>query len=143
MTTTTDALIVALNAENAAIFTYGVVAAYAATSRSQTIAEYTAEHRSRREELAAALTAAKVPVPAAAPGYNLSAPVTDPVSALTAALTTEEDCAVAYRALIEQAEDAPARRLGLDGLTETAGRAATWRLTLRISPVTVALPGST
>lgn len=143
MTTTTDALIVALNAENAAIFTYGVVAAYAATSRSQTIAEYTAEHRSRREELAAALTAAKVPVPAAAPGYNLSAPVTDPVSALTAALTTEEDCAVAYRALIEQAGDAPARRLGLDGLTETAGRAATWRLTLRISPVTVALPGST
>lgn len=142
MSQTTDALAVALNAENAAIFTYGVVAAYAAAARSQTIAEYTAEHRSRREELAAALTAAKAEVPAAAAGYNLSAPVTDPVSALTVALTAEEDCTVAYRALIEQAEEAGTRRLGLDGLTDSAGRAAAWRLVLRISPVTVALPGS-
>ena len=50
MTRTTDALNVALTAENAAIFAYGVVTAYAASSRSQTIAEYTAEHRSRRDE---------------------------------------------------------------------------------------------
>jgi rubrerythrin len=142
MTSTTDALVVAVNAENAAIFAYGVVAAYAATSRAQTIAEYTTEHRSRREELAAALTAAKVAAPAAAPGYDLSAPVTDPVSALQAALTAEEDCAVAYRALLEQAEDTAGRRLGLDGLTDTAVRAANWRLVLRISPATVALPGS-
>lgn len=142
MTRTTDALTVALTAENAAIFAYGVVAAYAASSRSQTIAEYTAEHRSRREELVAALTAAQVEVPAAAAGYDLSAPITDPASALTVALTAEEDCAVAYRALIEQAEDVSARRLGLGGLTDSAGRAANWRLVLRISPVTVALPGS-
>lgn len=142
MTRTTDALTVALTAENAAIFAYGVVAAYAASSRSQTIAEYTAEHRSRREELVAALTAAQAEVPAAAAGYDLSSPITDPASALTVALTAEEDCAVAYRALIEQAEDVGARRLGLDGLTDSAGRAANWRLVLRISPVTVALPGS-
>ncbi|MCZ4550376.1 ferritin-like domain-containing protein [Gordonia rubripertincta] len=142
MTRTTDALTVALTAENAAIFAYGVVAAYAASSRSQTIAEYTAEHRSRREELVAALTAAQAEVPAAAAGYDLSAPITDPASALTVALTAEEDCAVAYRALIEQAEDVGARRLGLGGLTDSAGRAANWRLVLRISPVTVALPGS-
>lgn len=141
MTETTDALAVAVNAENAAIFTYGVVAAYAAPSRAQTIAEYTAEHRSRRDESATALAAAKVDVPAAAPGYNLSAPVTDPVSALRAALIAEEDCAVAYRALMEQADDVPVRRLGLDGLTESATRAANWRLVLRISPATVALPG--
>ncbi|OZG26745.1 hypothetical protein BH683_022835 [Williamsia sp. 1138] len=142
MTRTTDALTVALTAENAAIFAYGVVAAYAASSRSQTIAEYTAEHRSRREELVAALTAAHSEVPAAAAGYDLSAPITDPASALTVALTAEEDCAVAYRALIEQAENVGARRLGLGGLTDSAGRAANWRLVLRISPVTVALPGS-
>ncbi len=141
MTATTDALIVALGAENAAIFTYGVVAAYAATARSQTIAEYTGQHRARRDELGAALTAANVDVPPAAAGYDLSAPVTDPVSALTAALTAEEDCAVAYRALMEQAENVPARRLGLDGLTDTATRAANWRLVLRISPATVSLPG--
>jgi hypothetical protein len=143
VTATTDALVVALDAENAAIFTYGVVAAYAAPSRTQNIAEFTAEHRSRREELTAALTAAQAEVPDAAPGYNLPQPVTDPVSALTVALSTEEDCAIAYRALMERADDVSARRLALSGLTDSARRAATWRLALRISPSTVALPGST
>jgi rubrerythrin len=143
MTATTDALVVALDMENAAIFAYGVVAAYAAETRTRTIAEFTAEHRSRREELTAALTAAKVEVPEAAPGYNVPQPVTDPVSALNAALSTEEDCAIAYRALMERAEDVENRRLALSGLADSARRAATWRLALRISPSTVALPGST
>lgn len=141
MTTTTDALAVALAAENAAIFTYGVVAAYAASSRQQAISEYTAQHRALRTELEAALTAAGVPVPPAAAGYNLPVAVTDPVSALTVALAAEEDCAVAYRSLLEQAADVNNRRLGLGGLTDSAVRAANWRVVLRISPATVALPG--
>ncbi|WP_437424613.1 ferritin-like domain-containing protein [Williamsia muralis] len=140
---TTDALAATLDAENATIFTYGVVAAYAAAARAQTIAEFTAEHRSRREELTAALTTAATEVPEAAPGYDLPQPITDPVSALTVALSTEEDCTIAYRALLERAEDAAVRSLALGGLTDSARRAATWRLALRISPSTVALPGST
>lgn len=143
MTVTTDALAATLDAEHATIFTYGVVAAYAAAARAQTIAEFTAEHRSRREELTAALTTAAVEVPEAAPGYDLPQPITDPVSALTVALSTEEDCTIAYRALLERAEDAAVRSLALAGLTDSARRAATWRLALRISPSTVALPGST
>ena len=143
MTVTTDALSATLDAENATIFTYGVVAAYAAAARAQTIAEFTAEHRSRRKELTAALTTAAAEVPEAAPGYDLPQPITDPVSALTVALSTEEDCTIAYRALLERAEDAAARSLALGGLTDSARRAATWRLALRISPSTVALPGST
>lgn len=143
MTVTTDALAATLDAENATIFTYGVVAAYAAAARAQTIAEFTAEHRSRREELTAALSTAAAEVPEAAPGYDLPQPITDPVSALTVALSTEEDCTIAYRALLERAEDAAVRGLALGGLTDSARRAATWRLALRISPSTVALPGST
>jgi rubrerythrin len=143
VTVTTDALAATLDAENATIFTYGVVAAYAAAARAQTIAEFTAEHRSRREELTAALATAAAEVPEAAPGYDLPQPITDPVSALTVALSTEEDCTIAYRALLERAEDAAARSLALGGLTDSARRAATWRLALRISPSTVALPGST
>ncbi|WP_415668936.1 DUF4439 domain-containing protein, partial [Williamsia muralis] len=112
-------------------------------ARAQTIAEFTAEHRSRREELTAALTTAATEVPEAAPGYDLPQPITDPVSALTVALSTEEDCTIAYRALLERAEDAAVRGLALGGLTDSARRAATWRLALRISPSTVALPGST
>jgi Domain of unknown function (DUF4439) len=142
MTTATDAIAVALDAENAAIFSYGVVAAYAAPSRDQLISEYTAEHRAGRTELEETLTAAQAAVPAAAAGYNLPVPVTDPVSALTVALAAEEDCAVAYRSVIEQSDDPAARRLGLRGLTDSAARAANWRVVLRISPATVALPGS-
>ncbi|WP_020107337.1 ferritin-like domain-containing protein [Nocardia sp. 348MFTsu5.1] len=141
MTTTTDAIAVALDAENAAIFTYGVVAAHAASVRDQMISEYTAEHRAQRTELEAALTVAQAAVPAAAAGYNLPVPVTDPVSALTVALAVEEDCAIAYRSVIEQAADPEGRRLGLRGLTASAVRAAQWRVVLRISPATVALPG--
>jgi hypothetical protein len=142
VTVTTDALAETLDAENATIFAYGVVAAYAAAARAQTIAEFTAEHRSRREELTAALTTAKADIPEAAPGYDLPQPVTDPVSALTVALSIEEDCTIAYRALLERAEDGPTRSLALNGLTDSARRAATWRLALRISPSTVALPGA-
>jgi transposase len=44
---------------------------------------------------------------------------------------------------MERAEDVENRRLALSGLADSARRAATWRLALRISPSTVALPGST
>ena len=43
--------------------------------------------------------------------------------------------------LVGGAADLALRRLGVDGLTDTAVRAATWRELLGGRPVTVALPG--
>lgn len=141
MTTTTDALAAAVDTEDAAIFTYGVSTAFVSTARRSTVAEYVAAHRVRRNELVAALTAAGAPAPQAAAGYTLPVDVDDSVTAVRALLAAEVDCTVAYRALIEQSEDAAARRMGLDGLTESTVRAANWRVALRESPVTVPFPG--
>ncbi|MXP22439.1 DUF4439 domain-containing protein [Gordonia sp. HNM0687] len=141
MTATTDALAAAVDTENAAIFTYGVSTAFVSAARRPTVAEYVAAHRVRRNALVAALTAAGVAAPEAAAGYTLPVDVDDSVTAVRALLAAEVDCTVAYRALIEQADDATARRAGLDGLTESSVRAANWRVALRDSPVTVAFPG--
>jgi hypothetical protein len=43
--------------------------------------------------------------------------------------------------LVSATEDLGLRRLGVDGLSETAVRAASWRRLLGRLPVTVALPG--
>jgi len=142
MTPTTDALTTALNAENAAIFAYGVVAAYASPSRAAAITDAITEHRANRQALTDAFNGTGVPAPLAAIGYNLPQKVTDPTSALQVALAAETECATAYRALLEMTDRPTDRQLSVPALTGCATRAANWRLALKISPATVALPGS-
>ncbi|MBD0861299.1 ferritin-like domain-containing protein [Gordonia sp. zg691] len=137
-----DPLAVAADAENAAIFTYGVITAFVAAARRRTVAENAAEHRARRDEIDRAIVAAGDTPPLPAAGYTLPVEVTGPESAARAALAAEEDCARAYRALLEKAGNETGRRIGVDGLTESAVRAAGWRAALRETPVTVAFPGS-
>ncbi len=142
MSPTTDALTVAADAENAAIFTYGTITAFAPAARQKTVAEYTTEHRARRNALDQALRVANTPVPQPAAGYTLPVTVTSPTTAAQAAQAAEIDCATAYRALIEQGDSEAVRRLGLDGLTDCARREATWRAALGLAPTTVAFPGA-
>ncbi|WP_168698601.1 ferritin-like domain-containing protein [Gordonia paraffinivorans] len=137
-----DPLVAAAEAENAAVFTYGVITAFVAAARRRLVADFEAEHRARRDEIDRAITAAGGTPPVAAAGYTLPIDVTGPESAARAALVAEEDCATAYRALLEQADDETRRRIGVDGLSESALRAARWRVVLQESPVTVAFPGS-
>lgn len=136
-----QALVDALAAEHAAVFGYGVVAAFAEPSRAAEVAADTAAHRARRDATAEALRAAGVEPPVAAPGYTVPFPVTDPVQAAQLALQIETDTAVAWRSVIERARSEPTRATALDALTETALRAARWRTALGIVPPTVALPG--
>lgn len=138
---TIDALTDVVAAEDAAIFTYGLITAFAAPARRSTIDEYSAEHRAAREEAAQALRDAGVTPPDLAAGYTLPIEVTDSVTAAQAALIAEDDTAVAYRSLLERGTDESARRIGLTGLTASALRAAGWRAALRQSPFTVAFPG--
>ncbi|WP_299574221.1 ferritin-like domain-containing protein [uncultured Williamsia sp.] len=142
MSATTDALGTAVDTENAAIFAYGIAVAYAASTRRDTVAEYTADHRARRDELASLITGAGGTAPEAAVGYVLPVAVTDPVSAVRAMLAAEEDCTRAYRVLLEKADADAVRRVGVDALSAAALRAARWRLVLQVSPSTVALPGA-
>lgn len=142
MSATTDALGTAVDAENAAIFAYGVTTAFVSSGRRQTVAENIAAHRALRDALDEAIRAGGGTPPEAATGYTLPTQVTDGVSAARAALTAEDDCAEAYRQVLERAETPEARRLGVDGLTGSASRAAAWRMVLQQRPATVAFPGA-
>ncbi|MFR9751844.1 ferritin-like domain-containing protein [Nocardia sp. 004] len=132
----------ALNAEYAAVYAYGVIAAYASTERTELIAQYTAAHRARRDTIADTLTAdgAQVPPPDAA--YTAPFPVTDPVSAARLAVTVESDTAVAWRSVVERGASATVRGTGVDALTEAAVRLATWQSFLGANPPTRAFPGA-
>jgi hypothetical protein len=56
-------------------------------------------------------------------------------------VSLEEGLSVRWLDLVGGTDDQELRRLGVDGLSATAVRAASWRELLGRAPVTVALPG--
>ncbi|MEV0946316.1 ferritin-like domain-containing protein [Rhodococcus sp. NPDC049939] len=131
----------ALTAEHAAVFAYGVVAAFSNPTRDAQVAADAAAHRACRDSLTDMLTAAGMPAPAAAAGYTLPFPVVDPVTAAQLAAQAEVDTAVAWRAVVEHGDTAEIRALGVTALTDAAIREANWRLALGTDPVTKPFPG--
>ncbi|MBA4856801.1 ferritin-like domain-containing protein [Nocardia farcinica] len=135
-----QALLDALRAEYAAVYAYGVIAAYASPERAGLIAEHTAAHRARRDATADALRAAGADAPSPDAAYGVPFPVQDPVAAARLAETVETDATVAWRAVVEQGDSEATRRLGVEALTEAALRLAAWQAILGTpSP---ALPGT-
>lgn len=136
-----QALIDALNAEHAAVFAYGVVAAFSNPERADLIAANSAAHRARRDATIDALTAASVTPPAAQAGYTVPFPVADPIAAAQLAAAIEHDTSVAWRSVIERAQSEPTRRTGIEALTDAALRLATWQTILGTAPPTAPFPG--
>ncbi|ALG84560.1 ferritin-like domain-containing protein [Gordonia phthalatica] len=139
--TQTTALNDAADAENTAVFTYGVITAFTERDVRTTVAENIAAHRVRRDQLNEKLLAAGESERTPAAGYTLPVDVTDQDTAAKAATAAERDCETAYRALLEQADDSSVRRIALDGLTDCALRASYWRGVAGVTPLTVAFPG--
>ncbi|AOW92407.1 hypothetical protein BFN03_05965 [Rhodococcus sp. WMMA185] len=131
----------ALATEHAAVFAYGVVAAFSDPTRATQVAADAAAHRARRDSLTDTLTAAGLTAPAAAAGYTLPFPVVDPITAAQLAAQTEADIAVAWRAVVEHGETEDTRSLGVAALTDAAIREANWRVALGTDPVTDPFPG--
>lgn len=129
-----------LAATHAAVYAYGLLGARLDDpARAAARRAYDA-HRARRDALAAVLRArGATPVPAQ-PGYDVE--VAGPQEALALAVRLEQGLAVRWRDLVAGTDDLTLRRLGLDGLQETALRAAEWRLLAGTGPVTVAFPGT-
>ena len=100
-----------------------------------------AEHRKRREEALAMLAARSVDPPLPAAGYQLPIEVDNPTDAANLAVRMEEDAAVAWRAVVEQATDEQERAFAVSALTDCAVRAARWSRVLGTTPITVAFPG--
>ncbi|NEW49812.1 ferritin-like domain-containing protein [Nocardia cyriacigeorgica] len=135
------ALLDALSAEHAAVYAYGLIAAYASPERDQLVAEHTTAHRVRRDTTIEEVEAAGITVPPPDAAYTMPFPVTDPVAAAQLAATVESDAAVAWRSVVEKGESEAMRRTGVDALTECALRLAIWQSILGVSPPTTPFPG--
>lgn len=130
-----------LATEHATIFGYGIVSAHSAPEDNHLVSKAMATHREQRETLLRMLDRRSVTPPQPAPGYQLPLQVDDPADAANLAVRMETDAAVAWRAVVEQTDDAEERAYAVAALTQSATMAARWRHILGLWPVTEPFPG--
>ena len=135
------ALYDAVATEHGIVYGYGLVSSHSSFEENALIAAAMSEHRERREAAIAMLDARSVTPPLPAAGYQVPTQVNDPTDAANLALRMEQDAAVAWRAVLEQATSTEDREFAVNALTQAAVTAAKWRGFLDVSPVTVAFPG--
>jgi hypothetical protein len=134
-----DVLVDLLAAEHAAVYAYGVLGARLdERTRALALAAYDA-HRVRRDALLVQLRSRALPASGPAPSYDVS--VADRTAALALAVRVETVLGVRWRDLVGATDDPALRRLGVQGLQDSAVRAAQWRRTAGTVPATEALPG--
>ncbi|MGB9376564.1 MAG: ferritin-like domain-containing protein [Mycobacteriales bacterium] len=141
MSGATEALQLALAAEHATIWGYGIVGALVPPAEQPLARAADVAHRARRDRLTMAL-AARTPSPTpAAPSYELPFAVTDAASAHRLAVHLEERLAAVWRAALGSVTDLPDRQLAMSALVDAATRAVQWRQRVPGAAVTVAFPG--
>jgi hypothetical protein len=135
------ALFDAVATEHAVIYGYGLVSAHSTPEANDLVSTAMAEHRERREAAIAMLEGRSVDAPPPAAGYQLPTQVDNPTDAANLAVRMEEDTAVAWRAVLEQATTGEARAFAVKALTQAAMTGARWSRVLGVWPITVAFPG--
>ena len=136
------ALFDAIAAEHATIYGYGFVSAHVVTELNELVSDSLNEHRNRREAAIAMLSGRSMASPIPAVGYQPPFPVKNVNDAARLAVTMENDAAVAWRAVLEQAKSPEDRSFAVTALTQCAVRAAQWRHAVNMWPMTVAFPGA-
>ena len=136
------ALCAALTTEHSVIYGYGIVSAHCQPDANSLVSFALNQHRQRRDQVIAMLAARSVSAPVAAAGYQLPMPVNNPTDATRLAVRMEKDTELAWRAVIEQAQDPQDRRFGVTALTQSAVLTARWKQALGDWPITTAFPGS-
>jgi hypothetical protein len=135
------ALFDAIATTQAAIYGYGIVSAHSVPDMNYLVSSSMTAHRKQREQALAMLAARSVDAPLPAAGYQLPMDVDNPTDAANLAVRMEEDAAVAWRAVVEQATDDQERAFAVGALADSAVRAARWSRVLGATPITVAFPG--
>jgi hypothetical protein len=135
------ALCDALATEHAVIYGYGMVSAHSDPDIDQLVSTALSQHRKRRDDVIGMLATRSVSAPVAAAGYQLPMPVNNATDAAHLAVRMENDAAVAWRAVVEQAETPGDRSFGVTALTQSAVLAARWNKVLGAWPITSAFPG--
>lgn len=134
-----SALSALLAAEHAAVYAYGVLGARLDDAARKTALGAFDAHRFRRADLLLRLQARGLPRPGPAASYAVT--VTNRAQALALAVRVENDLAVLWRDLVAATDDPGLRRLGVQGLQDSAVRATVWRRAAGVSPLTEPLPG--
>ena len=135
------ALFDAVTGEHGVIYGYGLVSSHSTPDANQLVSDSLAGHRELRENAIARLVARNIAPPIPAIGYQLPFVVDSPPDAAKLAVRMEEDSAVAWRAVLEQAKAGDDRELAVSALTRSAVAAARWRAVLGVMPTTIAFPG--
>jgi hypothetical protein len=135
------ALCDALSVEHSTIYGYGIVSALSPPGVNNLVVEALQQHRQRRDDVIAMLTARKVNAPVAAAGYQLPMLVGSPADAARLAVRMESDVQTAWRAVIEHAETGEDRAFASTALTQSTVMAARWNRVLNAWPITTSFPG--
>lgn len=138
---TVAALQGALAAEHATVWGYGVVGGQLSGAAEAQARTAEGAHRARRDALTATIRAQRGDPVAAEPAYALPFVVTTPASALRLAVVLESRTGVSWRAVLGATDEPSLRRTALAALTDTAVRAARWRMMAKSPTVTVPFPG--
>ena len=136
-----DALGLALEAEHAAVWGYGVVGAALPAADRGTANGAEAAHRDVRDSVITLLAQRSVEPAAAEGAYALPFPVLSPVDAAALAVVLEDGTAAAWVRVLDQAAERATRELAVEALTGAEVRAVGWRSAAGRTPVTSALPG--
>ena len=137
----------ALAAEHQALFGYGVLGPHLSKPDAQLAVTCVDDHETLRDATAAAIVGAGlVPVTPLA-DYPSLYPVTGDPAARRLAIRLEDDCAAAWRYLYLRAASSTSarasasRRSAQAGLTDSAVRAARWRVLVEPARAATAFPG--
>ena len=124
------ALCDALSVEHSTIYGYGIVSALSPPGVNNLVVEALQQHRQRRDDVIAMLSARKVTAPVAAAGYQLPMLVGSAADAARLAVRMETDGQTAWRAVIEHADTADDRAFASTALTQGTVMAARWNRAL-------------
>lgn len=136
------ALCDALATEHGVIYGYGMVSAYSSPELNSLVSDAIRQHRDRRDQVVMMLTARSVDAPVAAAGYRLPMPMDSATDAAMLAARMENDAAVVWRAVVEQAHEPADREFAVTALCQCAVLAARWNRVLGNWPISRAFPGS-
>ncbi len=134
------ALTALVEAEQAAVYGYGLLGARLSADALRAARLAHDGHRARRDDLIAALRTRALPVPVPPASYDVA--VQTPAQALALAVRLEVGLGQRWRDLVVATDDRALRALAVAALGESAVRATQWRQRQGVVPATVALPGT-
>lgn len=132
-----DALQAALAGEHASLYAVGVAGGRLRGTRFTAAQTLYAAHRDRRDRLADLITGLGEHPVAAEAAYDLPGPVTNPNTATALIRLVEQRLAAVYGDLVEAAETAPVRALGVQALIAAAREQVRWGGTAQAFPGSV------